>query len=358
MSVDDLAAKFHVTPERLLDWESGERPLTFLKAKEYADKTYIPFGYLFLTEPPFDDLPIPDLRTVDGVLPDSPTAELIDIVKIMQERQVWFKEYRTQHFADPLEFVGRFEPTVDALQIVRDMRNELGLAEQSPRGKWDEYYRTLVNSVERIGVMVMREGYIGHHSRPLNVDEFRGFALVDDHAPLIFINHADSYGARLFTLIHELAHIWIGQTGVSNADSQTHRKEEVLCNAVAAEFLVPEQELLALWTRSDSGLHQFLKELEAHFHVSTWVLARRALDLELISQAEYVAYIESRKRDYERNKDSIVTYYRTKHSQLSDQFAKAVVSEALSGQLMLREAGLLLNMKPAAINEFAKELRI
>jgi len=205
----------------------------------------------------------------------------------------------------------------------------------------------------------MREGFIRHFSRPLDVNEFRGFAMVDEYAPLIFINHADSYGARLFTLIHELCHIWIGQSGISNSDPQSHRREEVLCNAVAAEFLVPEQEFLTMWQQDTNSLHGKLLQLENHFHVSTWVLARRALTFKLISQDQYGAYIVSRKAAYEKNKNAKVTHYRARHAQLSDHFAKAVVSETLGGQLMLREASNLLGgMKPANIPKFAKELSI
>src|SRR5699024_535018 len=106
------------------------------------------------------------------------------------------------------------------------------------RGTWEDYFRLLVQRIEQAGILVMRESYIHHHTRPLSVQEFRGFAIADALAPVVFINQADAPAARLFTLIHELAHIWIGQTGVSDANPQTKRKEEIFCNAVAAEFLV------------------------------------------------------------------------------------------------------------------------
>lgn len=97
--------------------------------------------------------------------------------------------------------------------------------------------------------------------------------------------------ARLFTLIHELAHIWIGKSGVSDASPDTHQREEIFCNAVAAEFLVPEAEFDTHWQHAEDWKEN-LPVLEAHFRVSTWVIARRALTLRKISRDEYRNYVD------------------------------------------------------------------
>ena len=360
ISVPDFARRCGISEERLREWESGERKLTFNQAMRFAEKAHVPFGYLFLAKPPEEVLPIPDLRTLEGQGVQRPSAELLDLVKLMMQRQEWYREYLQQHFAEANPYVGRASYSDSVESIVEDIRACLGVEPHPTRGKWDDYYRDLVQRIESLGILVMRQGNLGHHSRPLNVDEFRGFAIVDEYAPIIFVNHSDALGARLFTLIHELCHIWIGQSGISDGNTNTHRQEEVLCNAVAAEFLVPAQEFRALWQQDSESWEDNLPPLEAHFHVSTWALARRALTLNFISQQEYGRYIFEQKMRHEQRKGSGgPTYYQTKKAQISRQFSQAVVGEALSGQLLLREAGELLGgIKPGKIETFARELGV
>src|SRR5690606_2778683 len=135
------------------------------------------------------------------------------------------------------------------------------------RGDWEAYMRDLVQRIEALGVLVMRSGMVGNNTfRKLSVREFRGFALVDDFAPVVFINTSDCPEARLFTLIHELAHIWLGQSGISDSEPANHHQTERLCNAVAAEFLVPVSEFMPRWRTQESWLGN-LPLLAAHFHV-------------------------------------------------------------------------------------------
>lgn len=360
IAVSDFARKCGVSEERLLEWESGERTMTFNQAMRYADKAYVPFGYLFLAKPPEEVLPIPDLRTLEGQGVQRPSAELLDLVKLMLLRQEWYRDYLQQHLAEPNPYVGRFSLNGSADSVVEDMRTQLGVANHPTRGKWDDYYRDLIHRIESLGILVMRQGSLGHHTRPLRVEEFRGFAIVDDYAPIIFINHSDALGARLFTLIHELCHIWIGQSGISDGNADAHRQEEVLCNAVAAEFLVPAEEFRELWQLDLEQWEDNLPPLEAHFHVSTWALARRALTLNFISPEQYGRYIADQRAQYKKREgNGGPTFYQTKKAQISRPFSRAVVGEALSGQLLLREAGELLGgIKPGKIETFAKELGV
>ena len=356
-SLPEFAHKLGITDEKLAQWETGEMQLTFVQAMKFAEKAYVPFGYLFLDKPPIEHLPIPDLRTVGSGELRRPSAELIDLLKNMLECQDWYRDYARTQLLQPVSVVGscRIEQGVEA--VVTDIRAKLQIAPHPQRGKWEEYYRDLVQRIERLGILVMRQPSLGHHTRPFNVDEFRGFALCDAYAPLIFINHADAPGARLFTLIHELCHIWIGQTGLSDAGANNHRDEERFCNAVAAELLVPTDEFTNLWRFDVDVWQQNLPDLEAHFHVSSWTLARKALTLQFITQLEYDAYIQGQIDAYKarEKQDGGPTFYKTKKAQLSELFSRAVVSEALNGKLILRDAGWMLGMKPANVAKFALE---
>jgi Zn-dependent peptidase ImmA (M78 family) len=355
LSLGMLATKLQTTEDKVKAWEKGEKPITMRKAMDLAEKTYVPFGYLFLKEQPVDRLPIPDLRTVDGEPLKKPSAELYKIVQNTISKQNWFKDYVKDQELEPLNIVGRFNLSTPVLEIVNDMRRELGVEPHPKRGSWEDYHKDLVKRIEALGVLVMRQGNLGHHTKPLYVNEFRGFAIADKLAPIIFINLADAPVARLFTLIHELAHIWIGQSGVSDGSDSAHRKEEILCNGVAAEFLVPGTEFMQRWQNLDNWKDN-LPELEAHFHVSQWVLARRALTCNFISQGEYHKFISFLKKQYDERekKGKGPSYYVTLKSQTSDRFARAVLSETLSGRVLLRDAGQLLGIKPDKITKFAK----
>lgn len=358
LSTSKLAELLGIKEEKVLAWESGEKQPTFKQAQTIADKTYIPFGYLFLKHIPEEELPIPDLRTVDGEPLKKPSAELIKIVKTMMSRQDWFKDYLFEQGVQENPHIGRFNLNSSVNEIVTDMREKLGVTLFPTRGKWDNYLSDLIKKIESLGILVMRQGNMGHYTKPLFVEEFRGFAIYHKAAPIIFINTADAPRARLFTLIHELAHIWIGESGVSDGKPNTHRREEILCNAVAAEFLVPEEEFKKHWEDLDDW-RENLAPLEATFKVSTWVLARRALTLNFITNDQYRQYIAFVKKQFDDEESGgMVPYYRVVSSQISNQFSRAIVAETLSGRVLLRDAGNLLNVKPANVRKLAKELSI
>ena len=359
IALPDFASRMGKSPERIAEWESGLKPITFVQARQFADKVHVPFGYLFLQKPPIDELPIPDLRTLDGRSVSRPSAELLDLLKLMQQRQSWYRDFLMEEDAAPCGFVARFRASDAVEAIVTDMRQSLGLDQQAPRGDWEQYYRDLIKRIEALGILVMRQSFLGHYTRPLLVEEFRGFARVDTYAPLIFLNTADAPAARLFTLIHELCHIWIGQSGISDASPLNQRQEEVLCNAVAAEFLVPAVEFDRLWNRNLDDWRDNLAALRAHFHVSDWVLARRALTLGFIDQNEYGGFIAALKRAWQdKENNGAISFYRTRAAWISTRFAQALVPQALNGQVLLREAGAMLGIPPAGLHKFAKELGI
>lgn len=359
LSMDMLAQKLNVKQEKIEAWERGEKHPTFKQAQNFAEKTHIPFGYLYLPNPPDEVLPLPDLRTIGGQQPARPSAELIDMVHIVMRRQEWFAEYLKEQGVERNPYVGRFNTTSEVNVVVNDMRAVLRVSAHPNRGRWEDYFNLLVERIENAGILVMRQGFIGAHSRPLSVAEFRGFAIFDLIAPVIFINQADAPSAKLFSLIHELAHIWTGKSGISDAHHATQRQEEIQCNAIAAEFLAPEVEFEQHW-RNLPNWKENIAILEAHFHVSKWVIARRALTLRKITNQQYQEYVNELNalhRERERA-DGGPNYYLVKKGQISERFSKAIVAEALSGRVLLKEAGQLLDIKPHNIRKFATELGI
>ena len=351
-----LARKMGVKEERISAWEAGEQKPTFKQAIKFANKVYVPFGFLFLREPPEEDILLPDLRTVGSNKLNNYSVDLQDTIKDVISRQEWYLEYMQQQGIEECIAYGRASMNKSVNSIVTDMRELLDVPLYPVRGKYQDYFRDLIKRIEGLGVLVMRSSMVGRNThRLLSVSEFRGFAIADKKAPIIFINTSDSPGARLFTLIHELAHIWLGRSGVSDAAPENHLKEEQLCNAIAAEFLVPEEEFSALWL-DDENWKENLPVLESHFRVSQWVIARRAQTLDYITINDYQKFVQER-LDAHRNREKggFVPPNRVQKGRVSERFAFAVASEALSGRLLLRDASKLIGIKPNKIRSFSQK---
>lgn len=355
ISAGTLAKSIGTAEDNVLAWEDGAKRPSFNQAMNYAHHTHIPFGYLYLAKPPVEDLPLPDLRTVNGREPSYSLA-LRDTIRWAMERQDWYRSWLTSQGYEKNEVVGILSINDGVPAVVVSMREKLGIPEMPKRGTFDDYFTKLVQSIENIGILVMRNSIVNNNtSRPLSVDEFRGFAMSDALAPVIFVNTADCPEARLFTLIHELTHIWIGKSGVSDAEPQTHNREEIFCNAVAAELLAPEREFRIAWKHFEDWKDN-LPFITRTFHVSEWVIARRALTLGFISQADYGNFIGSKIAAHKaRNKDGAPPYSRLQTGRISKTLAKAVASEALSGRMLFRDASRLMGIKPHKISEYSKK---
>ena len=356
LSIAMLAEKLQQPEDKVAAWEAGEARPTFRQAQQFAQQVHAPFGYLFLRQPPEDDLPIPDLRTVGDHAPRGISVDLKDVLRDVLRRQVWYRDYQIAMDESAVAVVGRAKGAMAAAPIVTDMREWLEVPPHPDRGNWEAYSRDLVQRIERLGILVMRSGIVGNNTRRvLRVEEFRGFAIADPVAPVIFINAADVPEARLFTLVHELAHIWLGESGISDGDPANRRRTEKLCHAVAAEFLVPEAEFLPLWQEVEDWKAN-LAPLAAHFHVSQWVIARRAQELQLIAEQDYRQYVVNRLEAYRhREERGGASFDRVVPGRVSKRLAQAVASEAMSGRLLLRDAYRLIGVRPHRLKTFARK---
>ncbi|MGZ8387772.1 MAG: ImmA/IrrE family metallo-endopeptidase [Rhodoplanes sp.] len=187
---------------------------------------------------------IPDFRTVENRRTGHPSPDLLETIYLCQQRQEWYRDYVRSLREEPLPFIGSVTPENDIVQTAAEIRHALGfeIEERRKCPTWTEALRRFIEQADRLGVLVMVNGVVGSNNhRKLSPDEFRGFAISDDLAPLVFINGADTKSAQMFTLAHELAHLWLGQSALSDMEASsapTHRVEN-WCNRVAAELLVP-----------------------------------------------------------------------------------------------------------------------
>lgn len=351
---------------KIEQWERGEVQPTLRQLEAFARAVHVPIGFLFLPEPPQEALPVPDFRTVAGQQVTRPSPDLLDTLYLCQQRQDWFRDYARLHGLPKLNFVGSVRPGNDVVRTAEAMRQTLrvSIAERAGLPNWTEALKQLIAKAEEAGVLVMASSIVGSNShRKLDVAEFRGFALADDLAPLVFINAADSKAAQMFTLAHELAHLWAGESGVSNAEVGRipHEATERWCNAVAAELLMPLDAVRAE-LRPHAPVGEEVERLARVFKVSSLVVLRRLFDLGHIDRHELWSLYEEeqeRLRTLERGVPAGGDFYRTLGARVGRRFARAVLASALEGQTLFQEAFRLLGVrKMATFYQAARELGV
>ena len=329
--------------------------ITSTEAIKFARTAGVPLGYLFLDAPPAPrQLPIADFRTHPESMPLGRNS--LEVFDDIEQKQLWYREQLTTSGAGTLGFVGRFKGTsASADAVAADIRTDLGYvpSQLPPTVRTaEDLFLFLAAKTEAAGVLVFKNSVVANNvKRKLSVSEFRGFCLSDPIAPVVFINGADAPAAWAFTLIHELAHVWKGESGISDATPNSERKEEQFCNSVAAEFLVPRSDFLPAWLSSNETVAVKIENARRRYKVSKLVIALRAIHLGLVDHSIYEhIYGEARQR---RSRDeSGGDFYRTLAVRNSKKFSAHVASQAVAGAITLREAGRLLNTNPNNITTF------
>jgi Zn-dependent peptidase ImmA (M78 family)/transcriptional regulator with XRE-family HTH domain len=355
-----LAARFPQLPA----WENAEAQPTLKQLENYARATHAPIGFFFLPAPPQESVPIPDFRTVAGRAIARPSPNLLDTIYACQNRQSWYREFATVSNQGPRAFVASVTmqtPPADAAAVIsRALGFDLDRRRDCPT--WTEALRRFIDQADAMGVLVMVSGVVfNNNRRPLEPEEFRGFALSDSLAPLVFINGADSKAAQMFTLAHELAHLWIGASALSDstAGATPDQAIERWCNSVAAELLVP---LDAIRGSVEAGerLPDALARLARAFKVSTLVILRRLRDVgHLDSSAFRNAYAAEVQRLAEIRRGTGGDFYRTTTARVTPRFGRALVESTLEGRTLYRDAFRMLGIsKTSTFSEFARRLNL
>ncbi len=358
---DHLVKKFRKLPE----WEDGDTQPTLKQVEAFARAVAVPVGYLFLTEPPEETIPIPDFRRLVAHGLTRPSPDLLDMIYMCQERQSWYRDFARVSGRRGLDFVGRASLEASPETVAKDMGARLGFEFAARRecSTWTDALRLFIRQADEVGVLVMVSGVVmSNTKRRLNPAEFRGFALSDPLAPLVFINGRDAKAAQMFTLAHELAHIWLGASALSNlgvAPRSDFRREEMWCNAVAAEFLVP-LDVLRSNLRRNERLPEALSRLARVFKVSKLVVLRRLLDAEWLDRSRFDVAWES---EYEQVTRSVQgsggDFYNTTLARVSHRFARALVVSTLEGHTLYRDAFRMLGVrKTKTFNKLGRKVGV
>lgn len=358
---DRLVSKFPALEE----WQAGTKQPTLKQLERFAQATHTPVGFLLLQEPPEERLPLPDFRTIGDVEIGHASADLLDTVYQCQQRQDWYRDYARLHRESSVPFVGSLTTEADVVASANEMLSLLAFAPAERGATWSEGMRRLIDEADAHGVLVMINGVVGSNThRKLDPREFRGFALADDLAPLIFVNGADTKAAQIFTLAHELAHLWLGESAVSDVDlaHASTNPVEHWCNQVAAEFLLPLADLGPV-NVDEARLTGELERLAREFKVSTLVALRRIFDAGRLGQTEYrIAYAAERDRILallEEKGGAGGNFYYTQPLRVSKRFARALIVSTLEGQTLRRDAFQMLGFKrQATFEELATRLGV
>lgn len=342
---------------RAKSWLDQEKTPTIPQLRDFAKKANVPFGYLFLQTPPVEEIPIPFFRTLNGETEDI-GINLRDTILTLQKRQDWIRNYLIEQGEESLPYVGKYTIQTPQDEVIADIKKTLGLGDNWARAlpNWEKALNHLAEKVEEAGIFIVFNSVVGlNNRRKIKVDDCRGFVLSDEYAPFMFVNSADSKSAQMFTIAHELAHIWIGKSAgfdfrnLQPSDDET----ELYCDKIAAEFLVPQSALEEAW---HEGVE--FEQLARLFKVSQIVIARRALDLGKITRQEFFEFYNERKDYYRQKKEERKNggdFYASLRKKLNLRFFNTVDLAAREGTLLYKHAYELTGLKGNTYQKVVKE---
>lgn len=357
--LEELEQKF----PRIRNWESGERLPTLRQLESLAKATLTPLGFFFLAKPPEEKLPIPHFRTLHDESPAIPSPNLLETIQMMQRRQAWMHEFLIEQGHKELPYVNSTRQEEQPRSVVERILDILGLDEDwaAAERTWTDALHTMRQAIEDAGILVVVNGIIGNNThRKLDPNEFRGFVLVDSYAPLVFVNGADGKAAQMFTLAHELAHVFYGSSAAFDLREMQPADDpmEQTCNKVAAEFLVPQHKLNQIWPSVKEDSEPFQK-IARRFKVSAIVAARRALDTHLINKETFLNFYHAYQSDERRvanQRSEGGDFYANQNLRVGQRFASAVIRAVKEGKLLYSEAYRLTGLYGRTFEHYATSL--
>lgn len=338
--------------KRLSNEKDGAVSLTLKQAEKLAKVLRYPFVFLLLDSPvtDIDKLPIADFRSIEGK-EIKPNINLKEQIEYSLNQQDWFSDYVNTCDLDVFKYNGKFSLHDDPQEVGLKLKEFLKITYKLSKNA-NDYLKRLKIILENNGILVSSSKVLKNTQNRLSLSDFRGFALYDDNAPLIFINGNDSTSAQIFTLCHELGHIVLGQSGVSDVVKNNSKKIEKWCNEFAANILMPKNDVIDTFDQY-INISQFLQDATKLFHVSTNALLLRIYNLNLIDKDTFdkewakakALYKDCLKSLQESNGKSSGNYYKTVNSRLSHRLLQSLISSTSVGKTTFRDATYLLGMK-------------
>lgn len=372
-TAQEAAHKIGRPVEEITGWESGELRPSMAQIRKASEVYKRPLAVFFLPEPPQDFATLRDFRRLPADVPKEYSPNLRFLVRQTHARQEWVRDFLESENRPPLGFIGSARPSDDPIRLAQRIRETIGVTPDEIRAcrTREDVLRLWLSHSETSGIFVFRAGNLRWEK--IDVVEARGFALSDKYAPFIFLNAQDAKAAQVFTLAHELVHVWLNESGVSNLRTAARPTTEtdiieVFCNRVAAEILVPQDIFQERWKQEDP--HKTLEErIQSHskyFKVSEWVIARRLLDWGQISKTKYdkltqdyeQQWREVRQQEKESQTEGGPSPYLLKLINNGYAFSSVVLSAYQSGDISGRDTSSLLGVKLDKIGNLAELIGI
>lgn len=365
MPEEVACAKVSVSIEKLKEWENGDSLPTIRQAQTLAKAYKRPFALLFLPEIPRDFQPLQDFRK-SGSKPFSTSS--IFIIRETQQKQSWIRDLYEENKEKKLPFVGKFNIKDNPEEVAKDILKTLDINPANYQS--DNPIKVWIEKAESKGIFISRTSFI-HSKLKLDSEELQGFAISDEFAPFVFINSDDWNAPQLFTLVHELAHIWIAESGISNEieqdvnDKDKYHPVELFCNEVAANALIPKEIINNLDNITFKNSREIFKSAKS-LGISSFAFLVRAYKLKLINYATYQSlkkdaeyeFVEFLKREAEKKakqkekeKKGGPDYFLLQLNRNSRLFTQTVLDTFRGGGIEPSLASNLLNVQ---INKFQK----
>lgn len=338
-------------------WLTGDAHPTFSQAQQLAEYTHVPFGLLLLPAPPKEDLPIPDFR-VGRTTADEPSQDLLDTIYLNQRRQAWYEDYLATLGADPMEFVGseRDSTAEGAAEVIRAAL-DYGLGARRTLRSIDAARKHLIHAFEALGGLVVVSSMVGNNThRMLDLEEFRGFTLHSHTAPLVFVNGHDTKRGHVFSLLHEFAHVWRGDSGVSAGGeplAEDRAFVERWCDQVAAEIAVPGGDLRDRY-RPGAELTAELDRLGDFYRCSTLVVLIRLRDISLIPALGFQQLYDDELGRLlglisDQAESTGGTFYNNQPYRIGQTLSRALIRDTHRGRTPMTEALSLMSFKSTPV---------
>jgi Zn-dependent peptidase ImmA (M78 family)/transcriptional regulator with XRE-family HTH domain len=365
MTLETAAARVAVTSAKLTEWENGIDHPTIKQAETLAKAYRRPFALFFLPEIPRDFMPLQDFRRKTAK--ELGTASIF-ILREIRQKQAWIRDLYQDNEEKPLAYVGSFTLQSDPQLVAANILFTLNI--DPATYKTDNPIKEWIEKAEAKGIFISRTSFI-HTRLKLDSEELQGFAIADKLAPFVFVNSDDWNAPQLFTLVHELVHIWIAASGISNEikPDLIHKDKldpvELFCNEVAANALLPQVLMKAISFsvfNSSADVFRWAKKLG----VSSFAFLYRALSLEMISLERYrklkkdadldfqgflLREAEKKTKQMEQQKKGGPDYYLLLVNKNSPMFTRVVMDAYRGGFIEPAQASGLLNTQ---INNFPK----
>ncbi len=356
--------------DKLRRMEDGSLSITEVQLAKAAAVYRRPLVAFYLPNPPTRGERGEDFRTISSEISSRENALLDALMRDVRARQQMVRELLLGEAAEPRPFVASARPEYGARKVAAAIRNTLEITEEEQRAA--KYPAALFNllraAAERAGVYVLLLGDLGSHHSDIGEDVFRGFALADDIAPFVVINDNDAMTARAFTLMHELAHIWIGASGVSGPlNMLSENAIERFCNAVAGEFLLPVDvsTLPDLRGADAQTVLRTAAQIANIWNVSEGVVTYRLLSERSISDEVAgdlfrmfaARWREEKKRRKEKGKDSDggPNFYIVRRHRLGDALL-SVVRRAIQDETITHtRAAKILGVSPPSVDQLLQD---